>query len=69
MVLERNERKVVNEAIDNLEFAFGKAIIKEASYSSLDSLTALLKEHRDWRIILTGHTDSIGTKARNLALS
>ena len=69
VALEVEDKLVVNEAFDNLEFETGKSIIKEASYKSLLELVKLLDANSSWRLLLTGHTDNVGDAMFNLLLS
>ncbi|WP_460678785.1 OmpA family protein [Mucilaginibacter koreensis] len=62
------DRKVVREAIKNLEFDFGKATIKEHSLSSLDRVADILTS-KNFSLKLAGHTDNVGSDAANLKLS
>jgi outer membrane protein OmpA-like peptidoglycan-associated protein len=60
----------LEQAFANLEFATGKDIIKPTSFSSLDALAILLKEHsKDWMLNLDGHTDNQGDPSKNMLLS
>jgi outer membrane protein OmpA-like peptidoglycan-associated protein len=69
-VLKPEEKKILEQAFANLEFATGKDIIKKTSYKSLDDLAKLLKEHsKDWMLKLAGHTDNVGDDAKNMLLS
>ncbi len=69
-VLKEEEKKVLEQAFEHLEFATGKDIIKPASYKSLDDLAKVLKEHsKDWVLNLDGHTDNQGDPAKNMILS
>jgi OOP family OmpA-OmpF porin len=60
--------EILKEAFKNLEFEFNKAIIKPASFNSLDELSDVLKK-TNWKLILSGHTDNKGSKDYNLKLS
>ncbi len=53
----------------NLQFAVDKAELQQASLPQLDSLADFLGLHPDLKIRITGHTDSDGEAAYNLALS
>jgi outer membrane protein OmpA-like peptidoglycan-associated protein len=69
-VLKEAEKKILEQAFANLEFATGKDIIKKTSFKSLDDLAKLLKEHsKDWVLNLDGHTDNQGDPAKNMLLS
>ncbi|MGI4728603.1 MAG: DUF6089 family protein [Janthinobacterium lividum] len=62
------DRKVVREAIKNLEFDLGKATIRDHSFPSLDRVADLLVS-KNFSLKLAGHTDNTGSAALNLALS
>jgi OOP family OmpA-OmpF porin len=62
------DRKVVKEAIRNLEFDFGKATIRSHSYPSLNRVAQLLID-KNFSLKLAGHTDNVGSNDANMALS
>jgi OOP family OmpA-OmpF porin len=62
------DRAVVNEAVKNLEFDFGKATIREHSDESLNKLATLLV-NKGFNLKLAGYTDNIGSVSANLKLS
>ncbi|HTD42439.1 MAG TPA: OmpA family protein, partial [Mucilaginibacter sp.] len=62
------DRKIVREAIKNLEFDFGKATIREHSYPSLDRVAQLLID-KNFSLKLAGHTDNVGSADANMKLS
>lgn len=62
------DRKVVKDAIDNLEFDLGKSTIRPVSFSSLNKVAALLVE-KNLNLKLSGHTDNVGSAATNMRLS
>jgi len=62
------DRRVVNEAVRNLEFDFNKATIREHSFASLDQLAALLI-NKHFNLKLAGYTDNVGGVDYNLRLS
>ena len=62
------DRKVVREAISNLEFDLGKSTIRDHSFPSLDRVANLLVS-KNFSLKLAGHTDNTGSPALNLRLS
>ena len=51
-------------------FDFDKAVIKDKSNQALDAIVSQIKEHGDVELVLvTGHTDRIGSDAYNQKLS
>lgn len=68
VIVTESDRRVVGEAIKNLEFDLGKATIKERSYETLNRVAELLKE-KSFSLKLAGHTDNTGSMTTNMALS
>ena len=66
--ITQQDREVVNEAVKNLEFDFGKATISPKSDASLDKLAQLLIDKKV-HLKLSGYTDNVGSYDRNLQLS
>ncbi|MBS1736137.1 MAG: OmpA family protein [Bacteroidetes bacterium] len=55
--------------LNNVEFDFGKATLRPESYAVLDDLVEYLKRKPRVRIEIGGHTDNVGTDAKNKILS
>lgn len=68
VVVTEADRKVVGDAIKNLEFDLGKSTIRAKSYDKLNRVAALLVE-KDFSLKLAGHTDNSGSRELNLRLS
>ncbi|TKC09309.1 OmpA family protein [Pedobacter frigoris] len=68
VIITEADRRVVDEAIKNLEFDLGKSTIREKSYATLNRVAALLIE-KNFSLKLAGHTDNTGSMALNLRLS
>jgi outer membrane protein OmpA-like peptidoglycan-associated protein len=56
-------------SIYGINFDSGKATIRPDSEKVLAEVLALLKKNAAWRIAVAGHTDNVGGKDMNLALS
>jgi outer membrane protein OmpA-like peptidoglycan-associated protein len=50
-------------------FAHDKSIIKAEGRAILDKIADYLKEYPDYRVLLVGHTDAVGSERYNMALS
>ena len=50
-------------------FEFGKAQLLPTAGQRLDQLADFLRQYPDRRLLIEGHTDSVGSEAANLALS
>lgn len=68
IIVTEEDKKVVDEAIKNLEFDLGKATIRPTSYESLNRVATLLIE-KNFSLRLAGHTDNTGSMEVNLRLS
>ncbi|MDN3585140.1 OmpA family protein [Pedobacter aquatilis] len=68
VVITDEDRKVVNEAIKNLEFDLNKSTIRAKSFASLNRVAGLLVQ-KNFSLKLAGHTDNTGSKELNLRLS
>ena len=68
VIVTEADRKVVDEAIKNLEFDLGKATIRSKSFETLDRVADLLVQ-KNFSLKLAGHTDNTGSMALNLRLS
>jgi OOP family OmpA-OmpF porin len=56
-------------AIRGITFARGKAIIRRRSHATLNKAVKVLGEYSALKLIIRGHTDSTGTRRRNMQLS
>lgn len=68
VIVTDEDRKVVDEAIHNLEFDLGKATIREHSFATLNKVAALLVQ-KNFSLKLAGHTDNTGSAELNMRLS
>lgn len=67
--LEEKEQQILNKAFDNLEFQSGTSTIKTTSFDELIALAGLLKTKPDAKLLISGHTDSVGKPESNMILS
>lgn len=65
---KQTERGMVLTLGDVL-FDTGKATLKPGAYTTIDRLAQVLNSSHSSRVVIEGHTDSIGTDANNQALS
>lgn len=68
IIITEEDKKVVAEAIKNLEFDLSKATIRPSSFASLDRVAALLIE-KNFKLKLAGYTDNTGSLQLNMRLS
>ena len=65
----KEEQEIINKVFSNLEFETGKSIIRSTSYSSLNELVDLLRKKINYKLVIDGHTDNVGSATSNLRLS
>lgn len=67
-VITDADKKIVSEAVRNLEFDFAKSTIRSRSFPYLNRVADMLvKKH--FSLKLAGHTDAIGSASANMILS
>jgi OOP family OmpA-OmpF porin len=67
-IVTDQDKKVIKDAVDNLEFDFSKATLRPVSFVTLDRLAQLLTD-KDLNLKLSGYTDNRGPDWVNLKLS
>lgn len=67
-IITAEDRKIVDEAIRNLEFDFAKSTIRSKSFPYLNKVANLLTT-KGFSLKLGGHTDNVGSNAANMELS
>jgi len=67
-IITEDDKKVVTDAIQNLQFDSGAAVISDVSYQSLEKLAKLIVSKK-YHLKLAGYTDATGSAALNLKLS
>lgn len=61
--------KKYSGVIPGIEFDLGKATVRPASLPTLDEAAGVLKEFAQLRVSISGHTDNVGDRQRNVDLS
>lgn len=67
--LKEEEKQIMEEAFNNLEFESGRAVIKASSYKDLDKIVDILESRPGAVLKIEGHTDATGGDALNMQLS
>jgi outer membrane protein OmpA-like peptidoglycan-associated protein/outer membrane protein assembly factor BamB len=68
IILEKIEKGKAY-TVDNILFEFDKWYLKKESIDIIDKLIKIMKDNRDMRVEIRGHTDSIGESSYNQKLS
>jgi OOP family OmpA-OmpF porin len=67
-IITEEDKKIAKDAVSNLEFEFGKSIIREKSLPYLNKVANLLMK-KNISLKLGGHTDNLGSENANMNLS
>jgi len=68
VIITEEDRRVVRDAIRNLEFDLGKSTIRSKSFPTLNRVANLLVT-KNFSLKLAGHTDNTGSAELNMRLS
>lgn len=60
---------VGTKAIANIEFDYNSDIIKNESKDELSTIADILHRNKDFKLLITGHTDNTGSEEYNMELS
>ncbi|WMW81817.1 OmpA family protein [Undibacterium cyanobacteriorum] len=67
--LKQSLQKTGHASLYGLLFDTGKSELKPESQAQLQEMIATLKAQPQWKLIIVGHTDNVGSIDNNLALS
>lgn len=68
VTITEDDRRLIKDAIQNLEFEFAKSSLKPSSYPTLNKVAEMLRT-KGFSLKLGGHTDNVGNATKNMALS
>jgi outer membrane protein OmpA-like peptidoglycan-associated protein len=67
--IEEEDQDVLELAMRAVQFELGSADLKSESYAILDQIAGIMDRYPAYRLLIAGHTDSIGDADDNLKLS
>ncbi len=67
--ITKEDKAVLDYALQAVQFETGKSILKEESYVVLDQVITILDRYPDFHLEIIGHTDNVGSEDNNLRLS
>ena len=67
--IEAEVQKTLDYAARAVKFETGSAKLIEVSYITLGEIAGIMREYRDYDLVISGHTDNVGQDENNLELS
>ena len=68
-VTEMEKKLEEGRATLDVKFDFDKSVVKPEYYKDIEAVADVMKKHPDMKIMIEGHTDSVGTAKYNQKLS
>lgn len=67
--LKRSHKKVLDNALENVQFGYGTATLLPESYPALNAIVNLMKKSPEYHLEIRGHSDNTGADNFNQKLS
>lgn len=67
--ISKTDRSVLDLAMRAVQFDTGRSTLKNDSYSVLDQIAGILNRYPNYKLIIEGHTDNVGSAINNQMLS
>ncbi|MGB1216560.1 MAG: OmpA family protein, partial [Saprospiraceae bacterium] len=67
--IKQEDQATLNFATQAVEFATGSATISTSSYSTLDKIAEIASKYPQYKMSISGHTDSVGSAETNQSMS
>ncbi len=67
--IKKEEKEVLTFAMRAVEFETGSARLKSSSFEVLDQISGIMAKYPNYRLFISGYTDSTGSSATNQRLS
>ncbi|HQX44934.1 MAG: thrombospondin type 3 repeat-containing protein [Saprospiraceae bacterium] len=67
--IKKEDKKVLDVAMRNVQFTTGTATLTKASYKNLNDVINVLKKYPEMMLNIEGHTDDVGEDVNNQKLS
>jgi len=69
MELDKVQQDIREKKVPPIHFETGQAILLDASHETLDIVGTILRRYPSLSVLITGHTDNVGTEGDNQILS
>jgi len=62
-------KDIFRKALQGIQFETGKDVIRPVSFPILNNVVTIMKDNKEYNLIINGHTDDVGTDESNMILS
>lgn len=67
--IAQEDKDVLELAVEAVQFETARAVLKTSSYDILNQIVGLLKKYPNYKLNISGYTDTVGSSGENLKLS
>jgi len=67
--IKQEVKDVFQKALQGIQFETGKDVIRPLSFPILNNVVKIMKENKEYNLIINGHTDNVGKPESNMILS
>ncbi|HOY30442.1 MAG TPA: OmpA family protein [Bacteroidales bacterium] len=67
--VKQEVKDVFQKALQGIQFETGKDIIRPVSFPILNNVAKIMKENKEYNLLINGHTDNVGDDQSNMTLS
>jgi len=67
--IKKEVKDVFQKALQGIQFETGKDVIRPTSFPILNNVVTIMKENKEYNLIINGHTDNVGKPESNMVLS
>ncbi|HPB26243.1 MAG TPA: OmpA family protein, partial [Bacteroidales bacterium] len=67
--VKQEVKEIFKKALQGIEFETGKDIIRPVSFPILNNVVKIMKENKEYNLLINGHTDNVGDDQSNMTLS
>jgi len=67
--VKQEVKDVFTKALQGIQFETGKDVIRPLSFPILNNVVKIMKDNKEYNLIINGHTDNVGKPESNMILS
>jgi len=67
--VKQEVKEIFRKALQGIQFETGKDVIRPVSFPILNNVVQIMKENKEYNLLINGHTDNVGDDQSNMVLS